>query len=287
MTFTHSQPARKASRGLPAILALTVALGAGISVVGVTAAHTVRRDAKDDTAYTFKRVYKSGEVDRYRLTTKMNIDSPQTGGPTDIVTTMLMKELTKEAKEDGASTSVAEFETAQITLNGMDIDITTMMPKVITTRDKSGKSEIKMEGGNEQVTSQMGDQMKQFTNFGSGYMPSKPVKVGDSWDVDASSLATKGQTITGKVTFVSVETVKGVKVAKMKTVMDMSDGKDSKMHSTSTSLVDVATGKPINMVSKVEGDTGGGKLSIEVTMKMLSKDDVGEAVKAPVDAKKP
>lgn len=287
MTRTLVQTVRTASRNLPSLLALTAALGVGVSVVGVTTAQAVRRDAKDDTTYTFKRVYKAGETDRYRLSTKMNINNPQTGGPMDIVTTMLLKDLTKEAKDDGASVSISEFESAAVTINGMDLDITTMMPKVITTRDKNGKSDVKMEGGNEQVTAQMGDQMKQYTNFGGASLPAKPVKVGDSWDVNAMDLGAKGQNVKGKVTLISVDTVKGVKVAKMKTVMDIADAKDTKMHSESTTLIDVATGKALNLTSKTDGDTPGGKMSIEITMKLLGPDDKGDGKEAVTDVKKP
>jgi hypothetical protein len=291
MTVTLSQTVRNAPRRLSFVLALTVALGVGASLASVVPAEARRHDIKDDTAYTIKRVYKAGETDRYRLTTNVKMDSPQTGGPLDIVTTMLMKDSTKEAKADGSSTSVSEFESASVLFNGMDLDITTMMPKVITTRDKNGKADTKMEGGNEQVTSQIGDQMKQFTlSSASAFLPSKPVKVGDTWDMDSSGLATKDQKVKGKVTFVSVDTVKGVKIAKFKTVTDVTTGPATKMHSESTTLVDVLTGKPVNVMSKTDGDTGNGKLNIEMTLKMLGPDDKAdgkEAVKADSSIKKP
>jgi hypothetical protein len=287
MTFTLLQTARKASRHLSSVLALSAAMSLGAGLVGVAPAQAKGRDEKDNATYTFKRVYKTGEADRYKLTTKMSIDNPQTGTPMDILMTMLMKDSTKEAKDDGASISVSEFESASINLNGMDIDISTMMPKVITTRDKNGKSEVKMEGGNEQVTSQMGDQMKQFTSFGAGFMPVKPIKVGDTWDIDPKAFATKDQKVTGKVTLVSVETIKGVKVAKMKSVMDLTDATNSKMHSESTNLIDVATGKALSLTSKVSGDTAGSKINIEIAMNVLGPDDKGNGKEAVIDSKKP
>lgn len=290
MTFTWTQTVRSTARYLSVGLALTAALGVGANFVGVAPAHAERRDAQDTTAYTIKRVYKAGETDRYRLVTKMNIDSPQTGGPIDVISTMLMKELTKEAKDDGTSTSVSEFESASVTFNGNDLDITTMMPKVITTRDKNGKSDVKMEGGNEQVTAQMGDQVKQFTiSSASAFLPSKPVKVGETWDMDPTG-GVKDAKVKGKVTLVSVDTVKGVKVAKFKTVSDVTGGADTKMHTEATTLIDVATGKPLNVTTKTEGAANGSKLNIEMTLKMLDpndKRDAKEAVKADGSAKKP
>ena len=61
------------------------------------------------------------------------------------------------------------------------------------------------------------------------FLPAKPVKVGDTWDLDLGANATKDQNVKGKVTLVSIDTVKGVKVAKFKTVSDVtaSDGHEN------------------------------------------------------------
>lgn len=265
------QTVRGASRSLSSVLAFTVAFSGGVSLPGVATAQAAARDSKDDALYTIKRVYKALDADRYRVGLKMNIESPN--GAIDMLETMVMKESTKAAKDDGTATSIFDFESASVTVNGMDIDITSMLPKITTTRDKNGKSDVKVEGGSEQLTAQMGDQVKQYTNFGAGFIPAKPVKVGDSWDVNAADFGGKDQNVKGKVTLVSVDTVKGVKVAKLKSVMDITSGTDTKMHSESTSLIDLATGKALSMTSKTDGDAGGGKISMEMTMKMLGPDD--------------
>ncbi|MCW3096103.1 MAG: hypothetical protein JWL77_1721 [Chthonomonadaceae bacterium] len=291
MTFTPMQTVRNTVRSLSSVLALTVALGVTGSLTGTTPVRAERRDTKDDTTYTLKRIYKTGEMDRYRLTTKINMDSPGGGGPIDVTTLMLMKDSTKEAKEDGSLTSISEFESASVTFNGMDLDITTMMPKVITTRDKNGKSNVKMEGGNEQVTSQIGDQLKQFTTAAaSAFLPPKPVKVGDTWDMMSDPSVPKDQKINGKVTLVSVDTVKGKKVAKLKTVSDVTSGADTKIHTEATTLIDVETGKPLNATTKTSGNTNGSPVNIEMTLKMLGPDDkdgATEAVKTDSTVKKP
>ncbi len=291
MTTTPLQTVRYAAGKLSLLLALTAAFGVGASLVGSMPAHAERRDAKDDTTYTIKRIYKTGDTDRYRLTSKINMDSPAGGGPIDVTTLMLMKDTTKEAKEDGTLTSISEFESAAVTFNGMDLDITTMMPKVITTRDKNGKSDFKMEGGNEQVTSQIGDQLKQFSMASAAaLLPPKPVKVGDSWNMAPDSSGPKDQKITGKVTLVSVDTVKGVKVAKLKTVSDVTTGTDTKIHTEATTLVDIATGKPLSATTKTAGSSNGSPINIEMTLKMVGPDDkdgAKEAVKTDSAAKKP
>ncbi len=281
----------RSGRKLTAAFALTTLFGAGCLLTSLVPALARTADEKDDTAYTVKRVYKAGESDRYKISSKVNMNNPAAGGDVEILTTMLVKETTKEAKDDGSIVSISEFESAGVTFNGMDIDITTMMPKVTTSRDKSGKIDVKTEGGNEQVTSQMGQMMKQMSSLSAVAFPTKAVKVGDSWDIDSSQFGTgiPSAKVKGKVTLVSADMVKGVKVLKFKTVSDVTGDMDTKMHSEATTLVNAATGKPISMTNKTEGDAGGGKISVEMTMKALGPNEKGnekEAVKAE-EVKKP
>ncbi len=291
MTISLVQTVRNTVWKRSSVLALAAVLGVGSCLIGAAPVRAERRDTKDDTAYTIKRIYKTGETDRYRLTTKINMNNPAAGGDIDVTTLMVMKDSTKEAKEDGSLTSISEFESASVNLGGMELDITTMMPKVITTRDKSGKSDIKMEGGNDQVTSQIGDQIKQFSmTSAAALLPSKPVKVGDTWDMAQDASGSKDQKVVGKITLVSVDTVKGIKVAKFKTVTDVTAGADTKMHTEATTLVDVATGKPLSATTKTSGSAAGSPISIEMTLKMLGPDektDTVEAVKAAPPVKKP
>ncbi|MCW3055530.1 MAG: hypothetical protein JWN14_4700 [Chthonomonadales bacterium] len=291
MTFSLFSSIRNASRNLSTLVAITAVVGFGGCLIGAAPVRAERRDTvKDDATYTFKRVYKTGEADRYRMTTKINAEIPG-AGPVDVTTSMIMKDSTKEAKEDGSLTSIAEFENATVNFNGMEIDITGMMPKLITTRDKNGKSEVKMEGGNEQLTSQIGDQIKQFNmSAAAAMLPAKPVKVGDSWEIAPDAAGPKDQKVAGKVTLVSVETIKGKKVAKLKTVSDVTGGGDTKIHTEATTLIDVETGKAINTTTKTDGNANGSPVNIEMTMKLIGpedKDEAKEPVKADSKVKKP
>jgi len=290
MSLTLLQTLRNAYRNLSSVLALTAAIGVGGCLLGSAPVLAERRDAKDDATFTLKRVYKTGDTDRYRVTTKVNTDIPG-AGLVDISMTMVMKDSTKEAKEDGSLTSISEFESASVDFNGMEIDLTAMMPKVISTRDKNGKSDVKMEGGNEQITSQIGDQIKQFNmSAAAAMLPSKPVKVGDSWEMPSDLAGAKDQKVVGKVTLVSVETIQGKRVAKLKTVSDATGAGDTKIHTEATTLIDVETGKAINTTTKTDGNANGSPLKIEMTMKLLGPDEKGgakEAVKADSGAKKP
>jgi hypothetical protein len=282
---------RKAAQTLSSLLAMTVIVGTGAVLVGVAPAQAGRRDEKDKTAYTIKRIYKTGEVDRYRLGFKMEMDNPESPVKTNGV--MVMKETTKEAADDGSSTVITEFDHAVMTVEGMDMDITSSLPKITVKRDRNGKTDVKSEGGAEAVAdgeADSSDQFREFADLSVGFLPLKPVKVGESWEGKATGFGPTDPNAKGKVTLVSVETVKGIKVGKIKAVIDMVDEMNNKVHSETLFLIDMATGKTLDLISKLTGDTPEGKISVEVTTKMLDPNDKGdgkEAFKADPNFKDP
>lgn len=288
MTFTLLHTVRNSARNLSSTLAVTAALGIGVGLVSGIPAQALRRDGKDDTAYNIKRVYKAGDTDRYRLNVKVNMDVA--GTPIDMVEKFVMRETTREANDDGSYKVDVDFLSASLTANGMDLDLASMLPKVSTSVDKDGKADVKTEGGDEQFIAQMGDQIKQFTNAAKGFLPKKPVKVGDSWEVAASDFGAPGQSVKGKSTLVSIETIKGMKVGKIRSNMDVTGIMNSVVHTVTTSFIELATGKGISVESKTEGELLGGKMTMELTMKSLSpdeKDDAKETIKADAADKKP
>lgn len=268
--------------------AVVAAMGAAAILVGTSPAQAGRQEAKDDTAYTIKRVYKTGDADRYKITMKMNMDVGAM--PVEIEETMVMRETTKEAKEDGTYTLVVDFPTATVTANGADVDIASMLPKFTVAMDKAGKADIKMEGGNDQLLGQMGDQLKQFANSATAFAPKKPVKVGDSWDVDVSNFSQQVKNLKGKSTFVSVETIKGFKVGKIRSVMDVVGDMGITMHTVATTYFVLASGKALSFTSQSDGDLPGGKMHMDMSLKMLDADaktDEKEPAKADTIEKKP
>ena len=280
MTFTLVQTVRKVSRPLSSFLALTVALSGGAVLVGVSPAQAGRRDEKDKPAYTIKRVYKAGDVDRYRIGVKIIMESAE--NPLHMVETMVMKETIKEASEDGAAVVASEFEHATMNLNGMEMEISAMMPKIIMLRDKDGKTEVKTEGGNADAMGDMKDQIKEMTNFSAVYLPPKQTKVGDSWEVNATGLGPPDAHAKGKGTLVSVETVKGMKVGKIKVITERVDEMNNQVHGDTLILIDMATGKTLDLISKLAGDSPEGKISMEMTQRMIdpnAKEDGSGAFK--------
>ena len=121
-------------------------------------------------------------------------------------------------------------------------------------------------------------------------LPTKPVKIGDSWEMAPNASGPIDQKVTSKVTLVSVDMIKGKKVAKLKTVSDVANGADTKMHTEASTLIDVETGKAINTTSKTDGNAKGSPISIEMTMKLIGSDEkngVKEPVKVESNARKP
>lgn len=271
MSFLLLSRVRNATRLLASALALSAVVGVGVSLAGGKPVYAARRDDKDTTAYTIKRVYKAGEVDRYKLTMKMTGDGLE--GPLDITSTLITKETTKEADDDGSYTVLFEIEKMTNTAEGMDMDVTDMLPKITMKRDKNGKKSVKTEGGAEDFTAGQDEEIKQFTEFSAAFLPGKPVKIGQSWEVDASAFGDAKKTKKGKATLVSVETVKGVKLGKIRSEGDEIDEENRKMHSDIVLLIDMATGKTVSFTATGEGDALEGKVRMVMTMKMLGANE--------------
>lgn len=254
----------------------------GLSAFGLIAsqAQTQTDPSKADTTYSVQRVYKAGDVDRYKISLRLVSNGPQTDGKDFVMSVnMLMKETIKAITPEGTVTTVDEFEQANSDINNQHFDMTTLMPKVTQSRDKAGHTDVKTEGGNPQVTPQ-GVKMAQTTSgFQAVFLPAKPVKVGDTWTADGSSLAADP---TAKAIFTvkleSVETLNGVTILHLKAVADITGGKipDAKMRDEVTLLVDAKTGKSIKMLSKTDGTAGGGKITAEMTINSAEASDKPE-----------
>jgi len=129
-------------------------------------------------------------------------------------------------------------------------------------------------------------------------MPHRPVKAGQSWEIDAAAFDRKDVEdiqVKGKITLLSVDTLQGVKVAKIKETVDITGDLDTKRHIETTALVEVATGKLLNFATIATGKSSVKKSAIsdfngEITMKRLGpneKVETKEAVKTNSDINRP
>ena len=273
--FSTRAAGRDAFR-LGALLLTPVLLG---GTVFLLAARVHADDAKkEDTAYTITRKYKKGEVDHYRLNIALTV------GNMPITLNMLMKETTKEVKDNGNANVTDEFDEANAKIGDNESDIAALLPTLVQTRDKMGLAlDTKLEGGSPLFTS--GPSAKMFNNLQqSGFYPDKPVKVGDTWKIAFGDKAKDGQKTTGTATFVAMETIDGTPTLKIKTSTDVEgtfenpmtgEKSDVKTHAEGISNIDPVTGKALKVKVTTEGlgsAAGGQPGKGEFTMLLVKPD---------------
>lgn len=276
-----ASPIRMRSGLLRILRAAPVVLTLGVVV---PASGQTSPTAQPDQTYTLQRIYKQGDIDKYRLTVSTKMSGAQTGGPDfDIHMTMVLKETTVSVASDGLVTITDEYPKADGEFNGTPLDMTQMMPKVTLKRDKKGNVEVTTDGPNEQINTQISGMAKQLMQSSSATLPTKPVKIGDSWTVDSSAVSTAvdaGAKSTTTVKLASIEMVNGTKTLKLDIVTDSEGGKDpnAKMHVEGSVYIDAKSGKPIKMTSKGSGVAAGNKISVDMKMEQGGV----EETKAPV-----
>jgi hypothetical protein len=256
--------------------------------VGLMPRPILAQDTPDTTTYTItKRLYKAKDLDRYKIAVTTSMDNPM-GGQLEIKVSMLIKETVQEVKEDGSLTLIHEFEQAAANIMGMDQDITSFMPKVTQTRDKNGKIDVKVEGGNEQAAGQVAEMIKGMARAQTAFYPDKPVKIGDSYKVSYKGSIGPGQEadIKGDAKVVAVETISGIKTLKIK-ITSTSASSDANgaaaSKSEGTCNLDIKTGKIVRMASKIDGTANGGKTSTEINYRLVLPEE--KEVKAPAEKK--
>ena len=312
-------PFRAGRRALPLVSAFALAPAFLVGAIALSAhpALALRQDAKadgkkDEKTYTLARSFKAKDVNRYKLDLNTTANIPQLGGNVDVVMAMVMKETTKEVKDNGSAVLTSEFDSANVKVGDNEQDLTALMPSIITTVDKTGRIlNTKFEGGNSMFTE--GPAAGMFKNISpQTYFPPKPVKVGDTWKIDSSTDAPDkdkadaskddknkaAQKTTGTATLVGVETINGLQTLKIKTSTDteatmdnpLNPGEklDIKAHTEGITNVDTLTGRLVKMTSTSTSEGGPqGKSKVEVTLALVTGDKATKADKARATADKP
>jgi predicted RNA-binding protein with TRAM domain len=230
-----------------------------------------RSAAPEDTVTVNKRVFKVGEVSRYKLDVKATIDGKEAA-----TVSLKFKVTTKSAKPNGEFTIVNQIESATSVSDGKEQDISAFMPTVTVSRDKSGKLSNKSEGGNPQAAEQIASLLQALATINEAYIPKDPVKVGDKWKIlintpgPGGSGATKAE---GEATFADTETVLGTKSVKLKVVTDIvTENSEDKTHSVSTMNIDPVSGKLLKVSAKADGTSMGMKMVRELELTPLPAD---------------
>ncbi len=111
---------------------LTTLIVAGTFLAIIAAAHA------DDT-FNLKRIYKTGESDRYRTTITIDTTDPSDGKAAKVVFTIATTDETKEIKFDGSVLLSMKIDSATIGVNGAEQPVPLNNTSFATTLDKSGK----------------------------------------------------------------------------------------------------------------------------------------------------
>jgi hypothetical protein len=232
-------------------------LAAGLFAAPAGRLAALPRNPADDTVYTLERVYAKGEVDRYNVKMEVHSDGKSLNGATKVLIALVLKEQTKEVKPDGSAVLNDIFEEGSADMGGSITDIVSFLPAITQTRDKQSRIlETKSEGG-ALGTSDMTDRIAGQLMY---FYPSKPIKVGDTWDIDASDTKAGAVAKTkGKGTLVAVEALNGAQTAKIKVVTD-ADGEAEdptnhnkvkiSVHFDGVGNMDIKTGKMVQMTGK-------------------------------------
>lgn len=249
------------TRPFMALRAPTALLSA-VLAVGMALHPAMSRPAAAQDAYTLKRTYKAGEVDRYKTT----LEVEATGGMKFQVV-FTTSEKTNEIKPDGTMVRSITVESAEVATGGQTMPMPGFQKVTMTaTFDKDGKV-VKEEGE--------GGQFRQMLSMTRPPAEAeKPLKVGEEWktQVPTNKDGTKKLDVT--VTLVGLEP-KSDKVPadayKVKTVAEgpvESPQGDQRVRMESVTLAARDSGKPLRTEGTITGLTlpqfGQAKLTFKV-----------------------
>lgn len=212
-----------------------------------------------EDSYSLKRIYKAGDVGKYRTVITMEADNP-TGAMTiefTITTTERVKEMKPdggavvETRVDNASMQVKDkLNTATRELNDSSV--------VTTTYDGAGK-ELKRDVSSDD--GQPGPALMMLGLARAGVVPLRNMKVGEEWKYDIPPADAKSSRRAGSATLVGLEKrtdgppAEGLNVKCVTVVTTPGSNGDDKVSIVSIVALDPMTAKVLN----VDG-TGSGKL---------------------------
>jgi hypothetical protein len=201
----------------------------------------VSASALAEDSYTLKRVYKVGEVDRYKMSFVIE-------GMLKAEVNLVIKETTKALK-DGVATVETTIESGKISFNGQEqpfpqagqtssVNIDTKTGKVVSTEGNTGGPLSRLSG----LTKNLG-------------IPDRPVKIGEEIKFDSPSGDGK-EKVTGTLKVASLESKSAdvpTETVKLVASVNLPTEQGEKLHVDATAFVEPGTGKQL----KLEGDVTG------------------------------
>ncbi len=202
-----------------------------VHTLGFVAAAFAMQDA-----VTFARSYKEGDKDTFKL----NVTASMSVGAAEV--SMNMTQTVKKVYENGDADVESQVADMKVSFNGQEMPTGGNEVPVNTQRvDKFGRSIGEAQGGN-----QMMNQMS-FMRY-AGFMGDKPLKLGESVDVDTKDEKT-GSRVFGTVKLDKLEAGVATVISNLK-VTTKETGETKPMKMNFVTLLDSATAK----INKVSGD---------------------------------
>jgi len=222
---------------------LSTLAGAGL-VLAAAALMAPVASAQD--AYTIKRVYKAGEVDRYKVAVKV------ASSTLTVDITMTMTEKTKEVKDDGTVIVTTSLDSGMMSMGGTDIPMPNEGQTFTVTMDKDGKI-VKQEGADNK--SPVGSMMSMMRT---NPTPSRALKVGEEVKMDVP-IGENKQKMAVTLTLLGVEKKSAEIPVETLKVKSMADGAipipsgPQNVKVDTTSWFEVGTGKLLKIEGTVTG----------------------------------
>ncbi len=218
-------------------------------------------------AYTIKRSFKAGEVDRYKNTFEVEAAN---GMKLQVV--FMTTEKTNEIKADGTMVRSITVDAAEIVVNGQSMPMPNFRTVTMTaTLDKDGKP-VKEEGE--------GGQFRQMLSMTRPPAEAdRPLKVGEEWKTEVPTNKDGTKKLNVVVTLVGLENKSDtvpVDTYKVKTVAEgvvESPQGDQRVKLESVSLVARDTGKPFKSEGTITGLTLPQFGAAKITFKLLHQPD--------------
>jgi len=236
-------------------------------VCALTLCASITKSHADDPV-NLKRVYKTGESDKYQTTITIDAKDPNSGNMLKVVISASTTDETKEIKFDGSVLLSMKIDSASFSINGMSQPVPINGASFLTTLDKDGKV-VKQELG-EGPAAQLG-QLLTLTRL--SLMPDRPLKPGEEFKFETENKAKVAVTLVGKEPKndeVAVETLK------VKTTIDSpatAPQSLQKVKVDATSLLEPGTGKVLRTVGSLDGPLGQLPPGAKVTFKVLRLKD--------------
>ena len=216
----------------------------GISAVpAMSRAQPAPSPKTDAAAYALRPVWKPGETARYKMMVHRTASKKRFDlDITDSLFNITILQTVRDVKPEGSVVMVDTAEAADGTFDGREMELTTAIPKMTLTRDKTGEVSVTSEGGVDFVREPITQLFRLTARMQRGFTPPVPVRVGETWKFAWQDTGLVVGTTEGKGALVGPGTLAGKPTWKVKVEYD------AKVNAT-----DPATGNKADVVFHFTG----------------------------------